>query len=1362
MAKANKFKVENFTYRPDTFGTIRALGIDKYPGEMPIVRELIQNADDAEAHLIRLKINSDEIIVENNGKPFTKPNEVPIEKSDFFRISHIGLGKTEEEMTGTFGVGFTSVFHITDAPRIVSNGWDFEIRADNTPSIKEVPFNKITRIHLPLRLSETDLSRKIRAESFDATKLERFEKELLSEAYRDIFFLRTTNKIEAYKKGVKMFTVCKRVRKTDIITKDLTRQDVTIYITRAINGQERKSSEGWIIYYRDGINFRPDLEGLGQTHKQKVAIAIPLNSKSTRISRTLEAVNYAYHILPVTSTGFNFKYNASKFFTTSGRSEFIIKEGLRRDWNLWQMDNLAQLLALLIEDLISRKVNPKVIYKFVPISSQVRDQMDERFFNSFRSKVELKEIRLFYTSQRVWKEKTNIYMNWNGLSEVLPEESGRYLIHSKLLEHASVFEDYGISEIGPEYFVSYLESKYGTAAYESTKSEDPNQIRRIFEYLGKETIAPNLIEKLRKICILLTEENILRSYEFKVYFPTDEEMPLVNKGDIIHRQTCNTRAAKRFLQSKLKLKKINLHDLIVGSFLPRVGHYGPGQKFEFLWYLVRRQREVTRKRNVVEELRRRLREVILVEKFNDPNGLIFFADAEIKEIFRDRLNYISPRYEEQGKKEHLKWRGFLKKIGVEVTPTIDDALAVAQEIESGGYTKENTRRAALLIRLLDNYWKDFYSKHFENLKKIRQYSWIPTDKRSLALPNETYVNEKLAKLVGESQKFLAVKAPKNKGLMSVLGLLTEARLQDVVNFILEKRGEEKGERDKPVTFRVYALLNRKADNLDVDLVKALSENRTIWFKARLWKPRELFVGDFRKGFGPNGWLRGYLEKHKLSKLNSLCTILGINRQPKMPDDYLDLLADLADRLDNKILMDWQIKLIHNTYSKLAQLASIITDEQLEELKRKKIMLNTELTLEFPSHCYLLRKGEEVIYERIVKAGISVPIVEAKDAELEKLYSRLGVNEIIFSLSAKRTDENEAISDEELTKKFHCMLPWLDGFEYSLTGGLSEHNLIFQRLKVYRVKKLRVICSLSGEGLMHVGSPIEDLCCLERNQDAETLYLDQNFQIRNNEHLQLLSINLVRNLNPSIDKVRWTLAILPLLFFGKIIGISPYDRKSQEPKEAAELGPLEWEVGALTQVSRVAKVLKSREEPVIIHEPTSKETTNRLIDEVSQAIEEDSLGRTIDASKMVREKKDIPAIKTAPSVTLKMEAKWTAPKNWKPIIIDGEKVYVEEGMVLPAVGKIKELRKLTSNIVEAMGFDPEIVNICVAPVLTDGYNEGGQLFFNAVRDDSKFRWFGVVARELAYNYSRQHYPHVKAMIYLITKGLENLDKIFPAT
>ena len=104
---------QHLKYVPDAFGTVRALGIDNYPGEMAIVRELVQNADDAfdkENNIfpsyINFIIEDDKILVEHDGKPLSKPPEYlsvkkplteeeydELNKHDFARISKIGIGK---------------------------------------------------------------------------------------------------------------------------------------------------------------------------------------------------------------------------------------------------------------------------------------------------------------------------------------------------------------------------------------------------------------------------------------------------------------------------------------------------------------------------------------------------------------------------------------------------------------------------------------------------------------------------------------------------------------------------------------------------------------------------------------------------------------------------------------------------------------------------------------------------------------------------------------------------------------------------------------------------------------------------------------------------------------------------------------------------------------------------------------------------------------------------------------------------------------------------------------------------------------------------------------------------------------------
>ena len=88
------------------------------------LREMVQNADDAGATVVSIKLLLDEaapvpggplvkcLTVSNNGRPFSE--------ADWSRVSRIASGNPDGAAVGLFGVGFFAVFGLTDEPEIRS------------------------------------------------------------------------------------------------------------------------------------------------------------------------------------------------------------------------------------------------------------------------------------------------------------------------------------------------------------------------------------------------------------------------------------------------------------------------------------------------------------------------------------------------------------------------------------------------------------------------------------------------------------------------------------------------------------------------------------------------------------------------------------------------------------------------------------------------------------------------------------------------------------------------------------------------------------------------------------------------------------------------------------------------------------------------------------------------------------------------------------------------------------------------------------------------------------------------------------------------------------------------------------------
>ncbi|OCH93196.1 hypothetical protein OBBRIDRAFT_885709 [Obba rivulosa] len=140
-------------------------GFARYPVKFAVFRELLQNSDDAQARCVEIRFETRDVYerggnrenvdatedrdldlsaaeiyscsFRNNGDPFTE--------DDWKRILKIGAGNPNEHKVGGFGVGFYSVFSVTNEPIIISHGRQLRLFFESSSDRLRTEWQQVTR-----------------------------------------------------------------------------------------------------------------------------------------------------------------------------------------------------------------------------------------------------------------------------------------------------------------------------------------------------------------------------------------------------------------------------------------------------------------------------------------------------------------------------------------------------------------------------------------------------------------------------------------------------------------------------------------------------------------------------------------------------------------------------------------------------------------------------------------------------------------------------------------------------------------------------------------------------------------------------------------------------------------------------------------------------------------------------------------------------------------------------------------------------------------------------------------------------------------------------------------------------------------
>ena len=108
--------------------------LSEYKDGLTIIKELLQNADDAEATEMNIVYDmrqhpTERLLLEgmgdSHGPALLVHNNSIFSDEDFSSITNLasGLKKSDASKIGKFGIGFCSVYHITDIPSFISRDW---------------------------------------------------------------------------------------------------------------------------------------------------------------------------------------------------------------------------------------------------------------------------------------------------------------------------------------------------------------------------------------------------------------------------------------------------------------------------------------------------------------------------------------------------------------------------------------------------------------------------------------------------------------------------------------------------------------------------------------------------------------------------------------------------------------------------------------------------------------------------------------------------------------------------------------------------------------------------------------------------------------------------------------------------------------------------------------------------------------------------------------------------------------------------------------------------------------------------------------------------------------------------------------
>lgn len=1061
---------------------LRLLSVELYSKKSHFVLELIQNADDNRYELgttpqLTFEVTSNRLVVVNN--------EIGFRDENIEAICKVGASSKPKEKSGYIGekgIGFKSVFTVSDAPEIHSNG--FHIKFDRTvegnllgyivPQWCEPPEEvrpNCTTIILPASKNY----------SFGADTLAALDARLL-------LFLNTLRQLTLDYDNDRV--TYRRVDSEEVSSLTAEREKTS---------GELASEE--MRYVRVSSRFAMDeahadqekRAGIGQS---TVVLAFPIDAGG---AAKPEPSSNVFAFLPIRQMGFKFSIQGD-FILSASREEILTD----RPWNQFLRDQIATVFSSAVEVFKKSEGLALSYLKYVPDEHEVVDP----FFRTVRKSIiaKLSGVECLRSASGVWKRPGELLRAEKAFRALFPSKLVIELtdfdyVDAKILGSVELLRALGVTDVGPKLVVDVLREKAWFQA-------QPLAWRaKFYAYVADNRESLTAVGLLQAPCLPISDGSCVVPSQVEVFFPLSRrkkygfESELVFVDNELYEEAAKHSKHVVELFSAMKVRSDVPYDLISSHILPThasdawtesedkaiVGHLRyvkdklkdyldgalvAGKSEQQAYQALRDGIRVGTKQQEAEGLWifRRVGELYLSKEYR--------PDFSIESFLGDQIaaeKLVSPSYLTDKPKDPIQeadsWRQFFTALGVRLTPAVESDGAgwkCSAELQLL-LDSSNSAIRKVTLECMDSAWESYAkrmsfqfvirravhqapTKFAESLRATR----APTKKRTtVALSESYYPTPELSSLLGDAIPY--VDARMSEAMLDDCHVTRQVDAKALVKRLTQMKGESAVSPKRVQA--IYRALDDRFWHSDAAFIKNSFEiDRLIqvkglgeeWFGIDeiSWRQSSAFLDSL---YPPvqgryRDFSKFFTEKLGVPKELPVATRVGALER-------LSEVADVGERKAEALAIyqraNGALRQRFGQEVKAPEWLEMFEDQDVYINHRGEMVANDEFLFanDDPFLAALFSEDDELSF-------IGIPSEEVP--RLSRLFDMAGVSKLSESVSIKVGNGDLGVVDEELTLRIRSSVHFFARVLYSKATAAFDQALNdgrFADLKEFEVAEV---------------------------------------------------------------------------------------------------------------------------------------------------------------------------------------------------------------------------------------------------------------------------------------------------------------------